>query len=225
MGKISWFCSWRALLHPQESPWSRGCQRSSPGGERCRLCQVSRHKEHTWSGTTCPGPAQSPGQEQSQQQPQDVLKGSNTQGLQGSDPCWLHSAGSPARGQHRIWALQPQELLQSPGKSRAAAPLPSQNCHPRVPFPGKQRFLCWTEREAEVITDTLEIRSSRAGTDQAAPGGLQEQSQSWHIPALTRTQTLQLPSPNTNTEPSEPSQSCSVTATQQSWAAATGKRL
>lgn len=34
-----------------------GCQGNSPRGERCRLCQVSRdwHREHTWSGSTCPG--------------------------------------------------------------------------------------------------------------------------------------------------------------------------
>lgn len=74
-------------------------------------------------------------------QPQDVLKESNIQGPQGSNHCCLHSATPPARGQQRIWVLQPEELLQSPGRSRAAAPLLSLNCHTLVPFPGKQTFL------------------------------------------------------------------------------------
>lgn len=137
MGKISWFCSWRAQLHPR--------------GERC---QVSRHKNTPGVASPAQGCAlsQSRARDRSNPsiQPQDVLRDSNTQGPQGSNHCWLHSATTPARGQQRIWVLQPQELLQSPGKSRAAAPLLSLNCHTLVSFPGKQTFLHRTEREAEV---------------------------------------------------------------------------
>lgn len=131
-------------VHGPQQP--EGCQGNSPSGERCRLCQVSRdwHREHTWSGITCPGQGCALSQPRAWDrsnpciQPHDVLRESNIQGLQGSNHCWLHSAPSPAQGQQRIWALQPQELLHSPGKSRAAAPLPSLNCHTLVPFPGNK---------------------------------------------------------------------------------------
>lgn len=79
MGQISW----RALLQPR--------------GERCRLCQVSGHKEHTWGGITCPGLCPEPAQSNPSTQPQDVLKESSIQGLQGSNHCWLHSVTPPAR--------------------------------------------------------------------------------------------------------------------------------
>lgn len=128
--------STRSLRGPQQH---EGCWGSSPRGERCRLCQVSRHwhKEHTWSGTACPGLCPQPAQSWSNPciQPQDVLKDSNIQGPQGSNHCCLHSAASPARGQERIWALQPQELLQSPGKSRAEQSS-SSSTEPELPHTG-----------------------------------------------------------------------------------------
>lgn len=221
MGKISWFCSWRAQLHPR--------------GERCRLCQLSRHKEHTWSGITCPGlcpqPVQSPGQEQSEHPAPGCPQESNTQRPQGSNPCWLHSAPPPAQGQQRFGSCSLRSCcraLEEQSSSSSAEPEPPHSgaiaWETNVPSVDRKRS--WSN---QVITDTR-YDAAGLGQSQAAPGshrGLQEQrqSQSWHLPALTQTQTLQLPSSNVSPEPSEPSQSCSGTATEQSRAAATGKRL
>lgn len=147
------------LIHPQESLWSpKGCQGNAPRGERCRLCQVSRHKEHTWSGLTCPGlcpqPAQSPGQEQSK-----------------------HPApGCPQREQHpgvtglksllaslcNFSCPRPAKDLGPAASGAAAEPWEEQSssssAEPELPHTGaiswKQTFLGWTETEAEVITDT-----------------------------------------------------------------------
>lgn len=85
-------------VHGPQQP--EGCQGNSPRGERCRLCQVSRdwHREHTWSGITCPGQGCALSQPRAWDrsnpciQPHDVLRESNIQGLQGSNHCWLHSA-------------------------------------------------------------------------------------------------------------------------------------
>lgn len=135
-------------------------------------------------------------------QPQDVLEESNTRGYRARI-----TAGST------LQLLQPAEDLGPAASGAAAEPWEEQsssssaelNCHTLVPFPGKQRFLRWTETEAEVITE-MRYDAAGLGQTQAAPGTRrelqeQQQPQSCHIPALTRTQTLQLPSSNMNTEP------------------------
>lgn len=49
---LIWLLESSALLHPW-CPAARGVPgENAPRGESCRLCQVSRHKEHTWSGIT-----------------------------------------------------------------------------------------------------------------------------------------------------------------------------
>lgn len=151
MAKSSWFCSWRALLHPYGVSMVPSSLRGARGAPQWGEVQTLPGEQGLAQGTHLEWhhlPRAGQGCALSQPrawdrsnpciQPHDVLRESNIQGLQGSNHCWLHSAPSPARGQQRIWALQPQELLHSPGKSRAAAPLPSLNCHTLVPFPGNK---------------------------------------------------------------------------------------
>lgn len=114
---------------------------------------AEQHKEHTWSGITCPGlcpqPAQSPDRSNLSIQPQDVLKRATPRG---------HRAQIPAGFTLHLLLPEASKDLgpaasgaaAEPWKSRTAAPLLSLNCHTLVPLPGKQTFLQWTEREAEV---------------------------------------------------------------------------
>lgn len=125
------------LLHPQGAPRGpqqpQGCQGDSPGGERCRLCQVSRHwhKGHTWSGITCPEPG--------------------TGAIRASSPgCPQHPGAAGLRsllaalcrfscpGPGKDLGPAASGAAAEPWKSRAAAPRPSLSCHALVPFPGKQ---------------------------------------------------------------------------------------
>lgn len=128
MGKISLFCSWRALLHPYgvsvvpSSP--RGAWGTPPGGEVQTLpgeqgLAQGAHLEwhHLPRAGLCPQPAQSLAQERSSPRRSSSRRAASP-GCRAQIPagCTLHS-GSPAPCQPWIWALQPQELLPSPGRA------------------------------------------------------------------------------------------------------------
>lgn len=158
----------RSLRGPQQP---EGCQGNSPRGERCRLCQVSRdwHREHTWSGSTCPGqgraglcprPAQSLGQEQSVHPAPGCPQGEQHPGATGLKSLLASLC--------RFSCPRPAKDLGPAASGAAAQPWEEQSssssAEPQLPHSGaiswEQTFLRWTETEAEVTKKRLQTRDT-----------------------------------------------------------------
>lgn len=105
MAKSSWFCSWRALLHPYGVSMVPSSLRGARGTPQWGEVQTLPGEQGLAQGTHLEWhhlPRAGLGCALSQPrawdrsnpciQPHDVLRESNIQGLQGSNHCWLHSA-------------------------------------------------------------------------------------------------------------------------------------